>query len=57
MAIDKASVDLVYSSEDEGKKYLIERIESRNGLHTIEEAEQRGIGTTKYKIVDIDKEC
>ena len=57
VAIDKASVDLVYSSEDEGKKYLIERIESRNGLHTIEEAEQRGIGTTKYKIVDIDKEC
>ena len=57
VAIDKASVDLVYSSEDEGKKHLIERIESRNGLHTIEEAEQRGIGTTKYKIVDIDKEC
>ena len=57
IAIDKASVDLVYSSEDEDKKYLIERIESRNGLHTIEEAEKRGIGTTKYKIVDIDKEC
>ena len=57
VAIDKASVDLVYSSEDEGKNHLIERIESRNGLHTIEEAEQRGIGTTKYKIVDIDKEC
>ena len=57
VAIDKASVDLVYSSEDEGKKNLIERIESRNGLHTIEEAEKRGIGTTKYKIVDIDKEC
>ena len=57
VAIDKASIDLVYSSEDEGKNHLIERIESRNGLHTIEEAEQRGIGTTKYKIVDIDKEC
>ena len=57
VAIDKASVDLVYSSEDEGKNHLIERIESRNGLHTIEEAEKRGIGTTKYKIVDIDKEC
>ena len=57
VAIDKASVDLVYSSEDEGKKHLIERIESRNGLHIIEEAEKRGIGTTKYKIVDIDKEC
>ncbi|MGN1379152.1 MAG: DUF362 domain-containing protein [Bacilli bacterium] len=57
VAIDKASVDLVYSSEDAGKTHLIERIESRNGLHTIEEAEKRGIGTTKYKIVDIDKEC
>ena len=57
VAIDKASVDLVYSSEDEGKNHLIERIESRNGLHIIEEAEKRGIGTTKYKIVDIDKEC
>lgn len=57
VAIDKASVDLVYSSEDAGKTHLIERIESRNGLHTIEEAEKRGIGTTKYKIIDIDKEC
>lgn len=57
VAIDKASVDLVYSSEDVGKTHLIERIESRNGLHAIEEAEKRGIGTTKYKIIDIDKEC
>lgn len=54
VAIDKASVDLVYSSEDAGKTHLIERIESRNGLHAIEEAEKRGIGTTKYKIVNID---
>lgn len=57
VAIDKASVDLVYSSEDAGKTHLIERIESRNGLLSIEEAEKRGIGTTKYKIVNIDKEC
>lgn len=39
IAIDQACLDLVYASDDPGKEHLIERIESRNGVHTIEAAE------------------
>ena len=54
VAIDKACIDLVYNSEDAGKKELIERIESRNGLHTIEAAYKQGIGNTEYELIEID---
>ena len=53
VAIDQACIDLVYSSSDSGKKDLIERIESRNGLHTIECAERLGIGSREYELVEI----
>ena len=53
VAIDQACIDLVYSSEDPGKKDLIERIESRNGIHTIECAEDLGIGSRSYELVEI----
>ncbi len=53
VALDRACVDAVYASADEGKKYLIERIESRNGLHTLETAEALGLGTQSYEIVEI----
>lgn len=55
VAIDKACLDLVYSSSDSGKDHLIERIESRHGIYTIECAEKLGIGTTNYELIDIDK--
>ena len=45
VALDQACIDLVYQSEDNGKKHLIERIESRHGIHTIESAEELKIGT------------
>ena len=54
VAIDKACLDLVYSSQDPGKDHLIERIESRHGIYTIECAEKLGIGTTNYELIDID---
>ena len=54
VAIDQACIDLVYSSADEGKKYLIERIESRNGVHTIEAAYEIGIGNREYELINID---
>ena len=54
VALDQACVDLVYNSEDEGKKHLIERIESRNGIHTIEAAAGIGIGSREYELVNID---
>ena len=54
VAIDKACLDMVYNSNDPGKHHLIERIESRNGYHTIESAEKLGIGTTEYELINID---
>jgi len=54
VAIDQACIDLVYNSEDKGKNHLIERIESRNGLNTIESAYKLGMGNKEYKIINID---
>lgn len=54
IAIDQACVDLVYASSDPGKPHLIERIESRNGLHTLEAAEALGYGTREYTLVKVD---
>lgn len=54
VAIDQACIDLVYNSNDKGKKHLIERIESRNGLLTIDAAEKLGIGNKQYELINID---
>lgn len=54
VAIDQACIDLVYNSSDPGKDHLIERIESRNGLYTIECAEKLGCGTREYQLINID---
>lgn len=53
IAVDRACVDLVYASNDEGKKHLIERIESRNGIHTIESAAALGYGSEKYELIEV----
>lgn len=54
IAIDQACLDLVYASEDPGKVHLIERIESRNGVHTIEAAEALGYGSRDYELIEIE---
>lgn len=54
IAIDQACIDLVYSSADEKKSHLIERIESRNGIYTIEAAEALGYGSREYELINID---
>ena len=54
VAIDQACIDLVYSSNDPNKNHLIERIESRNGLFTIECAKKLNFGTTDYELINID---
>lgn len=51
VALDQACVDLVYAAEDGAS--LIERIESRNGLHTLEHAAQIGLGSRTYELIDI----
>lgn len=53
IAIDQACLDLVYASTDPGKEHLIERIESRNGVHTIEAAEALGYGSGDYELIEI----
>ena len=54
VACDKASLDLIYNSEDKGKERLITRIEKMHGIRTVEHAEELGIGTTNYELVNID---
>lgn len=53
VAIDQACVDLVYASDDPGKDALIERIESRHGIHTLEAAEALGIGSREYELITV----
>lgn len=54
VAIDQACIDLVYSSSDPGKAHFIERVESRNGLYTIECAEKIGCGSREYELIRMD---
>lgn len=53
VALDQACVDLVYASEDPGKVHLIERMESRHGIHTLEHAEVLGLGSRTYELVEL----
>lgn len=54
VALDQACLDLVYACDDEGKADLIERIESRHGVHTIEAAAEIGVGSREYELIDMD---
>lgn len=54
IAIDQACLDIVYNSKDAGKEKIIERIESRHGVHTIESAEQLGFGSREYELITIE---
>lgn len=54
VALDQACIDLVYNSTDPGRDTLVERIESRNGLLTIESAESQKIGSREYELISID---
>ena len=54
VAIDQACIDLVYKSTDPGRPHLLERIESRNGVHTIEEAAASGYGKREYNLIEVE---
>ena len=54
IAIDQACIDLVYACSDPGKPHLLERIESRNGVHTIEAAAELGYGTREYELIEVE---
>ena len=53
VAIDQACVDLVYACTDPGKPHLLERIESRHGIHTVEVAAEHGIGSREYELIEV----
>lgn len=53
IAIDQACLDLVYNSDDPGRDHLVERIETRNGVHTVEAAAELGFGSREYELVEI----
>ena len=54
VAIDQACVDLVYGCNDPRKDHLIQRIESRNGIHTVEAAAALGIGSREYELIEVE---
>ena len=54
IAIDMACIDLVKASEDIGKEHLLERINSRHGIHTIDVAAELGFGTKEYELIEIN---
>ena len=53
IAVDQACLDLVYASDDPGRDHLVERIESRNGVRTVESAAALGFGTREYELVEL----
>ncbi len=54
VAIDQACIDIVYAATDDpGQSHLLERIESRNGVHTIEAAGELGFGSREYELIEV----
>ena len=53
VAIDQACIDLVVNSDDPGKEHFMERVNSRNGIHTIEAAADLGFGSREYELIEL----
>ncbi len=53
VAIDQACIDLVMASDDPGKEHFMERVTSRNGIHTIEAAADLGFGSREYELIEL----
>ncbi len=53
IAIDQACIDLIYASKDRGRDHFVERVESRNGIHTIEAAAELGFGSREYELTEV----
>lgn len=53
VAIDQACLDLIYASKDRGRDHFLERVESRNGVHTIEAAAALGFGSRAYELTEV----
>ena len=53
IAIDQACIDLIYHSKDPGRDHFVQRVERKNGIHTIEAAQELGFGTREYERIDV----
>ena len=53
VAIDQACIDIVMNSNDPGKEHFLERVNSRNGIHTIEKANELGYGSREYELIEV----
>lgn len=53
VAIDRACLDLVYASKDEGRDHFLERVTSRNGEHTVDVAAKLGVGSLEYELIEL----
>lgn len=53
VAIDQVCIDLVKNAEDKGKEHFLERVNSRHGTHTIDVAEEIGVGSKEYELIEI----
>lgn len=55
VALDQACIDLIWSSKDKGRDHFVERVERQNGRHILPYAEEIGLGSREYEIINIDK--
>lgn len=56
LAVDQASVDLVYALKDGDRKALVKRIQSRHGLRQLTYMKELGMGNDRYHLIDIDND-
>nr|WP_297762826.1 DUF362 domain-containing protein [uncultured Butyrivibrio sp.] len=54
VAIDRACLDLIYKSDDPGKDHFLERVQTRNGEHTVDAAAEMGYGVKEYELINVD---
>lgn len=53
VAIDQACIDAVKNSDDPGRDHLLERIDSKHGTKTIDDAARLGYGTKEYELIEV----
>lgn len=54
VAVDQASIDIIWNSTDEGRDHFVERVERQNGRHILPYAEEIGLGTREYELINIE---
>ncbi len=54
VALDQACIDMIWNSKDKGRDHFIERVERQNGRHILPYAEEIGLGTREYDLINID---